>query len=612
MNNRQCLLLGLVVALATATTHAASVSVCFLAQDELRIVQREVADDASTVEAAVAALLAGPTTQEVAGSVTSAIPAGTSISQLVVDEDSVTIDFSADILNGGLDDARLEAIHRQVSWTLDPLDLPRNIYLKVKGVPLADYLPPIPSVEPAAKQSSAPLTTAALTAGAALSGKSISLSPGHGLKWAGSSWSTDRPVYCSPLNEEDYHNLELSVYLNQYLTQDGATVKVYRCLNKAQGNYSVSGDPWWHMSAAYWLKNIGYPCSVYASNTNDCTLGSGSSEANDSLYSRGLASNYDNTDLYISIHTNGLSGYCTGSGCPTGTATYYCNTANSSHTAWGTISANLASAVQSNIISVVRNQYGDTTWKNRGTVDSSLAETRMPERAAILIELAFHDTCDHDSLYLEDNFFRSATMWATYKGVCDYLGVTNTYAFYSDEYVSDTIPTEMEPGKSYAVSVTFRNRGVLWTESKQIRLGAVDNSDPFSSATRVQVSGEVDPGSTYTFSFTLTAPSTTGTYTTDWRMLRESVTWFGDTVTKQVVVKYPAAPADFDLDLDVDAEDFGYFQKCITGINVAQTNSNCEKADMDGDSDVDDDDFAIFQACLSGPGLTADVNCAED
>jgi len=33
-------------------------------------------------------------------------------------------------------------------------------------------------------------------------------------------------------------------YLNTYLTQDGATTKPYRCLDKSYGNHS-SGYPWW-------------------------------------------------------------------------------------------------------------------------------------------------------------------------------------------------------------------------------------------------------------------------------------------------------------------------------------------------------------------------------
>ena len=122
------------------------------------------------------------------------------------------------------------------------------------------------------------------------------------------------------------------------------------------------------------------------------------------------------------------------------------------------------------------------------------------------------------------------------KGVCAYFGNTPTWDKYSDEYVSDTIPTTMEAGHSYNVSVTFRNRGVCWFTSRGFRLGAVGESDPFTSFTRVDISGEVKPGINYTFNFTMTAPGSGGTFTTDWRMVRDGVAWFGATLTKTVIV----------------------------------------------------------------------------
>jgi hypothetical protein len=280
------------------------------------------------------------------------------------------------------------------------------------------------------------------------------------------------------------------------------------------------------MGASYWVKHLGYPCSVYANSSGDCTLGSGGDESNDGIRARPLASDYDNTDIYISIHTNGLSGDCHGTSCPNGTITYY--DASAEHASWATISQTLAQEVQTSLMSVIRNDYGDSSWYNRGALDSkgNYGEIRIPNRAAILVELAFHDSCDRDALYLRDEFFRSATMWAVYKGVCDYFNTSPSYALYSDEYVSDTIPSEMLPGETYNVSITFRNRGVLWTSARQFRLGAVGDSDPFTAFNRVSLPADVGTGQTCTFEFTMTAPLNAGTYTTDWRMVRDGVTWY--------------------------------------------------------------------------------------
>ena len=68
-------------------------------------------------------------------------------------------------------------------------------------------------------------------------------------------------------------------------------------------------------------------------------LGDGSGEDSNEIASRPLSSDYDASDIYVSLHTNGASGDCYG-GCPTGTETYY--DASSEHATWGAVSLNLA------------------------------------------------------------------------------------------------------------------------------------------------------------------------------------------------------------------------------------------------------------------------------
>ncbi|HWQ93523.1 MAG TPA: NBR1-Ig-like domain-containing protein, partial [Clostridia bacterium] len=111
-----------------------------------------------------------------------------------------------------------------------------------------------------------------------------------------------------------------------------------------------------------------------------------------------------------------------------------------------------------------------------------------------------------------------------------------TWDYYSYEIVSDDIPPVMPPGSTTTVHVTMRNRGVLWNDARQFRLGAVGDSDPFTTTTRYNVGAEIGPGSTRTFTITLRAPTTLGTYNTDWRMLREGVTWFGPTLARTILV----------------------------------------------------------------------------
>ena len=108
----------------------------------------------------------------------------------------------------------------------------------------------------------------------------------------------------------------------------------------------------------------------------------------------------------------------------------------------------------------------------------------------------------------------------------------------SSQIISSTIPSQMYTNQSLSVSVTVKNTGYIpWTQAGEFKLGAVDDTDPFAPS-RVILGGSesVSHNQQKSFTFTITAPSTPGTYTTDWRMMQENVSWFGDTLTKQVQV----------------------------------------------------------------------------
>ncbi len=49
----------------------------------------------------------------------------------------------------------------------------------------------------------------------------------------------------------------------------------------------------------------------------------------------------------------------------------------------------------------------------------------------------------------------------------------------------------------------------------------------------------------------------------------------------------------------------------MTGPVAPQNDVSCFDARLDDDLDVDPDDFGIFQACMSGANVPADPNCAE-
>jgi len=486
------------------------------------------AADATT---AAAVLVAGPSEAEKAKGIGTAIPEGAGVRAVRVVDGRLQVDLACPGLTGTLPDSQIDTILLQFDWLSRQYDL--DAVVLINGAPISSLRVPSPVIAPAPE---APLPK---VGAGSLSGKKVTLSPGHGYYWSGSGWYTQRPVYCAPLDQEDFHNIDLAVYLKTYLEQDGATVIMTRETNKNRGNEPISGKPWWQLNAPIWLKDQGYPKAVYSPITSTEPGIGTTNQYDDDRRSRPLASNYRSADLYLSVHTNGYQGDCNippATSCPSGTDMYYDSTQNGG---FGSQSQNLGNRCQDAIAAAVRNVY-DAAWPCRNSCnprDSNFGEIHYANHPACLLELAFHDTCGYDAVALRDNVFRSAAMWGYYKGVCDFYGLTPGWAIRSNELVSEDIPSILPPGAAKPVNIRLRNRGVVWNEAHMFRLGAVGDSDPFYTASnRLTVSGEVGPTEEYTFSFSLTAPSTPGVYLTDWRMVHDGHAWFGVTISKNITV----------------------------------------------------------------------------
>jgi endonuclease/exonuclease/phosphatase family metal-dependent hydrolase len=67
-------------------------------------------------------------------------------------------------------------------------------------------------------------------------------------------------------------------------------------------------------------------------------------------------------------------------------------------------------------------------------------------------------------------------------------------------------------------------------------------------------------------------------------------------------------PCDFDLDGDVDQEDFGVLQSCL-GVSNASQHPTCWVSDLNKNGSVTASDITLFLGCMTGPGIAGDVNC---
>jgi hypothetical protein len=90
----------------------------------------------------------------------------------------------------------------------------------------------------------------------------------------------------------------------------------------------------------------------------------------------------------------------------------------------------------------------------------------------------------------------------------------------------------------------------------------------------------------------------------------EANTW--DSPVKVVVnLSVETVLPDFDGDTDVDMEDFGYLQACITGNATPISDPGCLAADLNDDNYVNTTEVTALTNCLSGANLPADPTCDD-
>lgn len=122
------------------------------------------------------------------------------------------------------------------------------------------------------------------------------------------------------------------------------------------------------------------------------------------------------------------------------------------------------------------------------------------------------------------------------------------------QYISMPVPppSNMSPGQTASVTIRMKNTGYeTWTAANNYKLGSQnpqDNTNWGIMRVLLGASDAITTNQTKDFTFNITAPSNPGTYNFQWKMLKESVAWFGG-LTSNVSISVqsasmPAAPSD--------------------------------------------------------------------
>ncbi|WP_224242999.1 NBR1-Ig-like domain-containing protein [Hyalangium gracile] len=107
------------------------------------------------------------------------------------------------------------------------------------------------------------------------------------------------------------------------------------------------------------------------------------------------------------------------------------------------------------------------------------------------------------------------------------------------------MPSTVQKGTYFTAVVTMKNTGgSTWTDTAGYRLGSQnpqDNTTWGRGRVYLDSADATGPGATKTFIATFKAPTTTGNYVFQWKMVQDGVSWFGAStpVTRILVVNSP-------------------------------------------------------------------------
>ncbi len=153
-----------------------------------------------------------------------------------------------------------------------------------------------------------------------------------------------------------------------------------------------------------------------------------------------------------------------------------------------------------------------------------------------------------------DTWSSSNDPWEYIKTTAAGAAKFNDFDNLNAKIIWNNIPQKMVAGESFNATVVVQNAGdESWTNAKDIKFGQHDDDQESFGVRRfliddsqdeIPVYGGIFRGRAKTFNVEVTAPVTPGTYETNWGMLQEGVTWFGETLTCNIEVTSATAISD--------------------------------------------------------------------
>ncbi|HSE98694.1 MAG TPA: putative Ig domain-containing protein [Blastocatellia bacterium] len=124
------------------------------------------------------------------------------------------------------------------------------------------------------------------------------------------------------------------------------------------------------------------------------------------------------------------------------------------------------------------------------------------------------------------------------------VGTTTTLP-YDSQFISQTVPSSVEPGQSFSANIKWLNRGTqVWNGAAglKVRSQNPENNTTWGGNTVQVASAPVPAGGQLDITFSAIAPHAPGAYTFQWQLFQEGTGFFGQASTAvQVTVLQPQA-----------------------------------------------------------------------